>query len=63
MPKNEIVVTELETELETNLADAVRRLLRHIPEDAGGWSLGDDVHKATKAMDKAKEWLNKKDNV
>lgn len=31
---------------EDELLDALRRVMRHIPADAGGASLGDDMHRA-----------------
>ena len=36
-----------------DLLDALRRVMRHIPADAGGASLSDDMHRASKAMAKA----------
>lgn len=35
------------------LFDSLRRVMRHIPADAGGASLGDDMCRAQKAIDKA----------
>lgn len=39
-----------------DLLDALRRVLRHIPDDAGGASLSDDVHRARAAIAKATVW-------
>lgn len=36
-----------------DLLDALHRVMRHIPADAGGASLGDDMHRAHKALAKA----------
>ena len=35
------------------LLDALRRVMRHIPENAGGASLSDDMHRARKAIARA----------
>ena len=35
------------------LLDALRRVMRHIPADAGGASLSDDMHRARKAIAQA----------
>lgn len=39
--------------LNTELLDALRRVIRHIPADAGGASLSDDMHRARKVMARA----------
>jgi hypothetical protein len=39
------------------LADALRRVMRHIPNDAGGASLGDDMHRARQALNQAAQVL------
>ena len=36
-----------------DLLDALRRVLRHIPADAGGASMSDDVHRARVAIARA----------
>lgn len=36
-----------------DLLDALRRVMRHIPTDAGGASLSDDMHRARKAIARA----------
>lgn len=36
-----------------DLLDALRRVMRHIPADAGGASLSDDMYRARKAVDRA----------
>lgn len=36
-----------------DLLEALQRVLRHIPAEAGGASLSDDVHRAQKAIAKA----------
>ena len=36
-----------------DLLDALRRILRHIPADAGGASLSDDYHRARRAIARA----------
>jgi hypothetical protein len=36
-----------------DLLDALHRVLRHIPNDAGGCSLSDDIDRAKKAIKKA----------
>jgi len=35
------------------LLDALQRVMRHIPDNAGGASLSDDMHRAKKAITKA----------
>ena len=35
------------------LLDALQRVLRHIPADAGGASLSDDIHRARRAIARA----------
>ena len=35
------------------LLDALRRILRHVPNDAGGASLSDDIHRAHRAIARA----------
>ena len=35
------------------LIDALQRVMRHIPDNAGGASLSDDMHRAKKAITKA----------
>jgi hypothetical protein len=37
------------------LLDALRRVMRHIPADAGGCSLADDMHRARAAIARATE--------
>lgn len=37
------------------LLDALRRVMRHIPADAGGASLSDDMHRARKAIAQAED--------
>lgn len=41
--------------LNTELLDALRRVMRHIPADAGGASLSDDMHRARKAIAQAED--------
>ena len=36
-----------------DLLDALQRVMRHIPDNAGGASLSDDMHRAKKAIAKA----------
>lgn len=36
-----------------DLLDALQRVMRHIPDNAGGASLSDDMHRAKKAIEKA----------
>ena len=36
-----------------DLLDALRRMLRHIPDDMGGASLSDDIHRARAAIARA----------
>ena len=36
-----------------DLLDALRRVLRHIPDDAGGASLSDDIYRAKRAIARA----------
>jgi hypothetical protein len=36
-----------------DLLDALRRVMRHIPDDAGGCSLSDDMHRAHAAIKRA----------
>lgn len=36
-----------------DMLDALRRVLRHIPADAGGASMSDDVHRARAAIARA----------
>jgi hypothetical protein len=36
-----------------DLLDALRRVLRHIPADAGGASMSDDMHRARRAIARA----------
>lgn len=36
-----------------DLLDALRRVMRHIPADAGGASLGDDLYRARRAIARA----------
>jgi hypothetical protein len=38
-----------------DLLDALRRVMRHIPADAGGCSLSDDMHRARAAIARATE--------
>jgi len=38
-----------------DLLDALRRVMRHIPADAGGCSLADDLHRARAAIARAEE--------
>jgi hypothetical protein len=37
------------------LLEALRRVMRHIPKDAGGCSLSDDMHRARAAIARAEE--------
>lgn len=39
----------------SGLLDALRRVLRHIPDDAGGCSLSDDIDRAKRAIKLAEQ--------